>query len=105
MKVRYIGVALAVGIIGIGSFTVLANSITNETQRTFTSISDTTNSELNSTLEGNSRYNEIKNLIDKQVQQGNISEEEGEMLLDYCQEQINTGCNTEEVNQGSRGGC
>lgn len=88
MKTKYLGVLLAIGIIGAGSLTVFAK--TNNVETVSSNVVE--NSQI-TTNNASNLYEDIKEMIDQKVAAGAITEEEGQALLNYCTQQMSEACN------------
>ena len=88
MKTKYLGVLLAMGIIGAGSLTVFAK--TNNVETVSSNVVE--NSQI-TTNNASNLYEDIKEMIDQKVAAGAITEEEGQALLNYCTQQMSEACN------------
>ena len=88
MKTKYLGVLLAIGIIGAGSLTVFAK--TNNVETVSSNVVE--NSQI-TTNNASNLYEDIKEMIDQKVAAGAITEEEGQALLNYCTQQMREACN------------
>lgn len=100
MKLKYLGVLLAIGVIGVGSFSVFAQ--TTNVEKASANVLESPQVERNTT--GN-LYEEIKQMIDQQIAEGNLTEDEGQALLEYCSQQMNETCNTNTEANRQANGC
>lgn len=88
MKTKYLGILLAIGVVGAGSLTVFAQ--TNNVETISANVVEDSQVESNST---SNLYEEIKQMIDQKVEAGSLTEEEGQALLEYCTQQMSEACN------------
>lgn len=97
MKTKYLGILLAIGVIGAGSLTVFAKTNNVET----ISANVVENPQVESSSVSN-LYDEIKQMIDQKVEAGALTEEEGQALLEYCTQQMREACNNNTQANGCR---
>lgn len=100
MKAKYLSVLLAIGIISVGSFSVFAQ--TTNVEKMSANVVESPQVENNTT---SNLYEEIKEMIDQQVATGQLTEEEGQALLEYCSQQMNENCNTNTEANRQANGC
>lgn len=100
MKAKYLGVLLVIGVIGVGSFSVFAKTTNVEKMSANVLESPQVENNITSNL-----YEEIREMIDQQVATGQLTEEEGQALLEYCSQKMNQNCNTNTEANRQANGC
>ncbi|MBU3811486.1 MAG: hypothetical protein H9893_07545 [Candidatus Niameybacter stercoravium] len=103
MKVKYLG-TLIVGILVVGSFSVLAQEVNLNTQVNRLGVEEITGvyeqNEKRQISANDEAYNGMKKMMEQQVAAGNLTEEQAKDMIDYCLERM------ENTNRSNRGfGC